>query len=690
MKGAVGVLWVLACCMTWAAAGTAAEELRTIKTRDLNTHYEFAGYETREAWEAWAGYLRRHILMSTGLWPTPERCELRPEVFGRIEREGYSVEKAYFHSYPGFLVTGNLYRPLGKTGPFPAVITPHGHWATGRLAHEELGSVPGRCINLARQGYVVFSYDMVGYNDSKQVTHGFGGQREALWGQSLMGLQLWNSFRAMDFILSLPEVDPARVGCTGESGGGTQTFMLMGVEPRLAAAAPAVMVSAYMQGGCLCENSPNLRVGTFNTEIAALMAPRPLLLISATGDWTAHTPTEEYPDIRSVYALYGAEDQVASVQIDAPHNYNKDSREAMYAFFGRWLLGEANADALKEQPFQPETNEDLLVFAGRELPKHAWTAEELTQELIEASEAQLEAHRPTDRKSLERFREVYGSALAHALNLPPAERLATHGVDQVVLTTDPCYIERFTLAGESPDVRIPATLVAPAKAKQRRPTVVIASDGPREGLLDETGHAPGPLVKGLVDAGRQVLLIDPFLVGENQLSAESDRRPEEKFFDTYNRTDLALRVQDIVAALLYAPSRSGGAPISLIGRGEAGLWCLLASAAGMDVQAVAADLAGFDAASDDEYLTRLYTPQLRRGGDLRTAAALWAPSRLLIHNAGASASGRHDPSSGRLNWVMSPSCLPASAYAAAGAAKKLRVETEEASEDDIVAWVTAR
>jgi len=666
------VLLLLACWTTWAAPKTAAEELRTIKTRDLNLHFEFPGYATREAWESQAEYLRRHILVSTGLWPLPERCGLRPEVFGRIEREGYAVEKVYFHSYPGFLVTGNLYRPLGKTGPFPAVITPHGHWGTGRLAHEELGSVPGRCINLARQGYVVFSYDMVGYNDSKQVPHTFGGQREALWGQSLMGLQLWNSFRAMDFIVSLPEVDRARVGCTGESGGGTQTFMLMGVEPRLAAAAPAVMVSAYMQGGCLCENSPNLRVDTFNTEIAALMAPRPLLLISATGDWTSHTPEEEYPDIRSIYALHGAEDRTECAHIDAPHNYNLASREAMYAFFGKHLLGETDAAALAEQPFEPERNEDLLVFAGRELPEDAWTAEELTQRLIEASEAQLEAHRPRDGKSLKRFREVYGSALAHALNLLPAERLRTHEVDQVVLTTEPYYIERFTLAGEDPDLRIPATLVASARPKTKSPTVVIASARPRAGLLDETGHGPGPLLRGLVDTGRQVLLIDPFLVGENQLSADSDRRPDEKFFDVYNRTDLALRVRDIVAALLYAPRRAGGGAISLVGQGEAGLWCLLASAGGAKAQAVVADMAGFEADSDDAYLSRLYTPQLRRAGDVRTAAALWAPSRLLMHNTGPGASAE----------------FAADAYRAADAPRKLRVEAEAASEGGIAAWIT--
>jgi dienelactone hydrolase len=666
--------FVLACSLWAAAPARAVEELRTIHTRDLNTHREFRGYASLAEWEAWAGYLRRHILVSTGLWPTPKRCPLGAQVFGRIERAGYSVEKVYFQSYPGFYCTGNLYRPLGKQGPFPGVLSPHGHWAVGRLANEELGSVPGRCINLARQGYVVFTHDMVGYNDSKQVSHQFQGQREELWGQNLMGLQLWNSIRAIDFLQSLPDVDPKRIGCTGESGGGTQTFMLMGVEPRLTAAVPAVMVSAYMQGGCLCENAPNLRVDTFNTEIAALMAPRPLLLISATGDWTAHNPTEEYPDIKSVYALYGAEDKVACVQFDAPHNYNLASREAMYAFFGKWLLGVTEQETLREKPFEVEKNEDLLVWAGRKLPAGAVTQAQLTENLIQASEAQLGAARPTDRKTLRQFRELYGSSLAHALNLRPARELQVRETAQVVITTDPYYMEDLTLAGATAETRIPVTLLAPAKPRRSQATVVIVSDRPRKSLLEAGGHQPGPMVRALLDRGRQVLLVDAFLIGDDQLSPESDRRPEVEFFDTYNRTDLALRVQDIVMALLYMKQCGGGGPVSLVGLGEAGLWCLLASPASPTLTAVAADLARLDASSDDELMKRLFTPGLRRAGDLRTAGALWAPTRLLFHNAG---------SGHGLDFVEA-------AYAAARAAGKLRVMEEPAGVDDLVKWVAPR
>ena len=208
-------------------------------------------------------------------------------VFGEIKRNDYIVE-GLLREPPGFLVTGNLYRPIGD-GPFPAVLAPHGHWAYGRLENTTLNSVPGRAINLARQGFVVFTYDMIGYDDSRQLPHTFGGKRETLWGLSLAGLQLWNSIRSLDFLQSLPYVQRDALAVTGESGGGTQTFLLAAVDDRVKVAVPVNMISLHMQGGCLCENPPALRLDTTNVEIAATIAPRPLLMISATGDWTANT-----------------------------------------------------------------------------------------------------------------------------------------------------------------------------------------------------------------------------------------------------------------------------------------------------------------------------------------------------------------------------------------------------------------
>jgi hypothetical protein len=383
-------------------------------------------YASLSEWQDRAAYLRDHVLASAGLLPMPPRAALHPHVFDERRHPDYSVSKVYFESLPGFFVTGNLYRPPGP-GPFPAILSPHGHWAWGRLETSNLVSGPGRAIGLARLGFVVFAYDMIGYNDSRQLTHEFGGRREWLWGLSLSGLQLWNSLRSVDFLESLPEVDRDRIGATGESGGGTQTFLLAAVDDRIKVAAPVNMISLHMQGGCLCENPPGLRLDTNNVELAALTAPRPLLMVSATGDWTNETLDVEYPAMRRIYGLYSAESRVRAVQFDAPHNYNRDSREAVYAWMMRWLQ-HAPADArAAERPFTPDRLTDLLVFHGRAMPEGAVTAAQLTDAWIASSRRQLQ----------ESSRPLLRSALLHALNLEPrAPRAAPGAVKAVVLASD--------------------------------------------------------------------------------------------------------------------------------------------------------------------------------------------------------------------------------------------------------------
>ncbi len=358
--------------------------------RTLNDRLEAPRFTSAGAWAARAQYLREHVLASAGLLPMPERTPLHPVIFDEVSHSDYTVSKVYFESLPGFFVTGNLYRPVGD-GPFPAILSPHGHWTYGRLENTAVNSGPGRAIGLARQGFVVFTHDMVGYGDSRQLTHGFGGRRESLWGLSLGGLQLWNAIRALDFLETLPYVRHDGFGVTGESGGGTQTFLLASIDPRVAVAAPVNMISLHMQGGCLCENMPGLRLDTNNVEIAGTIAPRPLLMVSATGDWTAETLEVEYPAMRSLYELLGAGGKVHAVRFAAEHNYNKDSREAMYAWMARWLQQAPDGVKRPERSFSADKITDLLVFYGRPLPDGAVTAGELTDRWIASAKAQLTA-----------------------------------------------------------------------------------------------------------------------------------------------------------------------------------------------------------------------------------------------------------------------------------------------------------
>ena len=646
--------------------------------RDLNRFYSWHGYPTREAWEKRAKDLREHILVSCGLWPEPKRCPLNAQIFERIEREGYSIEKAYFESWPGFFVTGNLYRPLGKRGPFPAVACPHGHWDTGRLADEESGSVPGRCINLARQGYVVFTYDMIGYNDSKQLDpHRFWDPRSHLWGVSPMGIQTWNSIRVIDFLLSLKDVDPERIACTGASGGGTQTFMLTAVDPRVKVAAPVNMISGHMQGGCVCENAPNLRVDTYNAEIGALAAPRPLILVSCTGDWTDETPWNEYPAVRSIYRLFGMEDHVTCVQMDADHNYNQESREAVYAWFGHWLLGVDDPETVTEKPFTVEKKEDLLVFARRKLPETGMNWQTLTDLLIKQAKEQLVELRPHNRNELKQFSQVMEPALRHATGAEkpsPSDVL----VERMGRTKREDYtIDQVLLGRRGQGDQIPATVYSsgwssldPASIA----TLLVHPQG-KDFFVSRAEGKPGELVSALLGKGHIVLAIDAFLCGEyHTLWRNTTRDTSDRFFSVYNHTDHSCRIQDILTAIASLEALSHVKTVNLVGLDRAGIWCLLARGLAPEVRSIAVDAANLNLSDDGAWMGDLYIPLIRQVGDVETAVTLAAPGRLLICNTGR---GFETDAIRGL-------------YRALGAETDLRIEPRSLSTDDLVAWLESR
>jgi dienelactone hydrolase len=648
--------------------GPPSVDRRLTQVCDLNKVYAFSGYRTREEWLERADYLRSQILASAGLLPMPPKSPLNPRVFGRTERDGYTVEKVYFESHPGFLVTGNLYRPRNRSGPFPAIVSPHGHWTYGRLEDTDICSGPGRAINFARQGYVVFTYDMVGYGDSTQLTHSFGGHREELWGISLAGLQLWDSIRAVDFLCSLPEVDQERIAATGESGGGTQTFLLMAVDPRIKVGAPVNMVSAHMQGGCLCENAPGLRIDTFNVELAALAAPRPLLLVSATGDWTKDTLKVEYPAIKSIYKLFDAEDRVNAVQMNAPHNYNKESREAVYKWFGRWLLKDVDDSQLKEKRFKAEGLTDLLVFYGIEHPKNLVDADRLTNYLIADAQRQLDTIKPDGGDGwLKEFKMRMGSALEHSLaaKLPAG---ADVEVSNARSFKGPGFTgERFFIGRKNEGDRVPAVLWIPSPRSRELVATLVVNEEGSQALAGSSKDSPGEFVGALLKSGQLVLSIDCFQTGE----ARGNRAPDVKYFTTYNRTDLANRVQDILTAVAYLRNREDVARADLVGQERAGLWCLLARGLAPEIGRTAVDVAQFDNTSDEAFLKELFSPGLRRAGDLRAAVALAAPSRLLIHNTG----GRF-----RTEWMDN-------AYKSLGRGNAFRLSTEKLKDAQIVEWL---
>ena len=634
---------------------TVTSDTRLGAAKHVSTPWALRRYRTLAEWEQQAAAIRRHILVCAGLWPLPEKTPLKAQVFGRIEREGYAVEKVFFESLPGFFVCGNLYRPLGE-GPFPGIACPHGHWGRGRLENTELGSIAGRCINFARQGMVAFSYDMVGYNDSDQFVHReIGGRREALWGIGALSLQLWNSIRVVDFLASLADVDAERIGCTGASGGGTQTFLLMAIDERIKAAAPVNMVSAFMQGGCRCENQGHLRLDINNVEIASCMAPRPLLMVSCTGDWTANTPEVEFPAVRAIYGLYGEQNKVSEVQIDAPHNYNQPSREAVYAFFKRHLLG--GQGKVAEQPFTVEQDEDLLVFSGRKKPAYALDSQGVFDAVIARSEKRLGARLASAR--IRRFQWETRPALASLLGVDAAPQVA---VESLGFQREEGYVaEDLVLGRVGRGERVRAAFFLPRGPQGKVPATLIADS-------HWGGDEPGALAQGLLQAGGAVLVVAPFLTDGEERAGHDEMDP---LYHTYNQATLACRVQDILTGLAYLDQHLRVGKRDLVGQGEAGIWCLFARALVSDVGSTAVDWDGRDLGDDEAWTGALFAPGIRALGDVRTALALCAPGRLLVHGA-----GDHFPER------VAKRC-----YHAAGKGTQLVVEAEGMSEDAIVEWI---
>lgn len=632
------------------------DDRRAVRIHDTNTVFTMPHIESREAWEALAERLRQRILLSSGLYPLPERSPLNATIFDRVTRDGYSVEKVHFEAWPGFYVTGNLYRPEGE-GPFPAVVGPHGHWEHGRLEDSERGSVPGRHITFARMGMVAFSYDMIGYNDSKQFDHGMAGKSATLWGIHPFAMQLWSAIRAVDFLSELDDVDPDRIVATGASGGGTQTFSLMAVDPRIQAAAPVNMISSTMQGGCSCENAPILRLDNSNMEIGALMAPRPLLLVSATGDWTRETPRVEYPAIRSIYALYGAHERVHNVHIDAEHNYNQASREAVYEFFGKWVLHEEEKyTGFTEPPFTVEDEAALRVFPDA-LPPHAATADQIIHTVVDLQRQRLEGQFPKDAAGLARFRETYDGVLAQVTGaeVPNSNELAP---ERTGLTQGDAYwIERWVLHRPRIDDAVPAVFYRAPTDDRLNATLVLRDGGKAAGVTE--GGSILPEVEAALAQDRAVLVIDLYMQGEHHSPFALTEQAEGAFSDTFHPTRAAHQVQDVLTALAFLRSRrdlTGG--IAIAASGRAGVIAVLAAAIDGGVEEVTADLNRFDAGSDDAWTRDYYIPSIRSVGDVATAGILLAPIPLHLRNA-------HD---------SFPMAAIQDAYRAAGADDRLAIE----------------
>jgi hypothetical protein len=640
----------------------------TIRTNQQGA--DFKAPATLEAWRDRAEHVREQMRVSLGLWPLWPKTPLNPRVFGKMERDGYTIEKVVLETLPGFYLAGNLYRPAGNKGKFPGILCPHGHWPEGRVNTD----VQMRCIRWAKLGCVVFLYDMVGYADSKPFGHAFLNDRLRRWGLSLPSLQTWDSIRALDWLASLPDVDPTRIGCTGESGGGTQTFLLTALDPRVKVSAPVVMVSDYFQGGCVCENAAGLRIGTDNIEFAALAAPRPMKLVGATGDWTAKTMSHAFPAIRKVYGLYGEPGQIGAEVFDFPHNYNQTSRNAVYRFMGSWLLGFSGKVETDEESQAAERPEDIYVYdRDNPIPADFKTPAQLETHLIETIGHQIEQLAPGEEPARwEAARKPLDSGLRvrNGIRVPAAgevtDRRVSAGDDEVKWAD---WIGHYRVSRVGVGEEIPVVVLTGKGDSVHGATVVLHPRG-KAGLVTADGQ-PTPLIAALLKQHQQVIGFDPSFVGEAfDPSNPIAHRPDAAHFHTYNPSLAADRLQDLATVVAWA--RTMEIQVNLVAVGEAGPLALLARPMLEVIGRTAIDLEGFDYGDGSgDIPAGLDLPGVLQFGGLMAAAALTAPAPLRLFRPGAKFARE---------W-------PTRAYALDDAAPMLRIEDNAPDPAELARWI---
>jgi dienelactone hydrolase len=644
----------------------------------LNDHFPFVVPDNPAEWDVRGEFLRRRVAVATGLWPMPERTPLQSVIHGRVQRDGFTVEKVFFQSLPGHFVTGLLFRPSNPSDtPRPGVLNPHGHG--GRLqSHSDAeiarqievggehfqrsGRMPklARCAQLARMGCVAFIFDMLGYADSLQieyeVAHRHKEAREIestatddswvffspaadLRLQSIMGLQTWNSIRALDFLASLPDVDPDRLAVTGGSGGGTQSILLGALDDRIKVSFPNGMVSTSMQGGCYCENCNLLRIGSGNVELAALFAPKPQAM-TAADDWTKDMMTDGYPELNWLYAMVGNESDVyCRPLLHFKHNYNYISRATMYQWMNRHLqLG--LDDPVVEQDYEPLSQSDTKVW-NEEYPAPTQVGgdheRQVCRWLDQQAAAQIDELAPTDQDSLSRFRQIMGGAwqVIFDLGLPIADQIEYHRVGES--TAGSMLIERGIVRNKDQDSELPLLTVRDAK-KSDDTTIVIWTDRlGKDVAFDAQGQA-GPSLKKLIDGGATVLL--PDLLGQGEFNATDEPLKVQRLIDdvrsysaftfAYNRTLAAQRCGDLLTIAAHALQQCPD-NVTLLCTGESAAWAAPAAALGGDQLArVLIDSGGFRYGQSESYRDANFVPGAVKYGDLPVLLALRSPHWLMV------------------------------------------------------------
>ncbi len=593
--------------------------------------------------------------LQAALGEFPARTPLNPRIAGVIERGDYAIEKIIFESQPNYFVTANAYVPRRQPGPYPAVIAPVGHWGLGKGfdEYQRLGAY------LARRGYLVLVYDVPGQGERRQyfnpvlgralidpggspwfvtLEHGYAGGQAILTSGNYASYLVWDGIRALDYLTQRKDVDPQRLACTGTSGGGLQTELISAIDDRIKVSIPVCY------GGCNPDNPT--RPGLSITDIDALIAPRPLLMIEATGDPRDRVfeKQKRHEEVARLYGLLGKPERTRFMIAEGPHGYIESMYEAAYDWLESAWPSAKPKPAIAEPRVLVEPPEKLFATATGEVTTSLGGETVFTLNRMKARELRSNVRFPKQHSDLPawrgRMRDKILSRLGIEFNSEPLRPSSLMQRDEGALR-----MEKIVYYSE-PEIYVPGLLFLP-KTPGPHPAVVFVNESGKaaDGIIDD-------YLRPLAEAGHVVLSIDPRGMGETDPMAPRSSKPahfkdfvhdaeSDFYYDSLRigKTPLGQRILDVKKAVDYLAMRDevDEARISAIGHGLGGLIVLYTAAVDERIASVAAtrSLLSYEAVVENELYTHrfpTFAPGLLRDFDLPEVAALIAPRPLLLVN----------------------------------------------------------
>jgi dienelactone hydrolase len=549
----------------------------------LKTPEQIAAYQKR---------LREKTLEAIG--GLPERTPLNPQRVGEVARPGYRVEKILFESQPKHFVTALLFLPDARKfkSPYPGVIVPCGHSLNGKGhdAYQTMGAL------LALNGLVGLVYDPIDQGERGQYLgqggwpklhttsgHTMVGVGSILLGQNTARFEIWDGMRAIDYLQSRPEVDPNRIGCTGNSGGGTQTSYLMALDERIHAAAPSCYITSMTKllktiGPQDAEQNifGQLAFGLDHADWIMLRAPSPVLLCAATDDFFDISGSwDSFRCAKRLYTRIGCSDRVDLLENDAAHNYNEIQRAGAAQWLSRWLRGKDLTIAqpqialLSAKEYQCTTDGKTMTLPG------ARSVYDLNEDRENALAKQRATAWTTGDKAslLGQVRRLTGVRHLSELPQPKSESLGT-------IARAGYTIEKLVICPE-PGIAIPALWFSPQNDKPRGVALYIHE----QGKAADAGIG-GPIER-LVTAGKAVLSVDLRGTGQTQATLSADGGYSPEYQDAamaylLSRSYVGMRTEDVWVCARFAAQRGAldgrESPVHLIAVGHVGIPALHAAA----------------------------------------------------------------------------------------------------------------